>query len=274
MGKASSGALVFDPRKLSVAGVERELKKRPDLTVAELKALLKREGSQVRPRLGVERLVDARLGAAAEAATAEAALALAAVAEDVHEVKRKRVAEAMDPATLVLKVVETTVGPEEPIVEAEAEPEIWGKSVIQEAEEAMAAERAVEAAVAEAGPTTTGVANTTVNEEPEPEPEPDPEPEPSPLDNLEEGMVVVKVAEPDLFEELEPEVGPEPEEEPEPEQEIKSGTAVHLRMPDGTVHEGYLVRRSQGATVRLRDGRDTLVFVPNERWWLTPKPKG
>ena len=246
------------------------MKKRPDLTVAELKALLKREGSQVRPRLGVERLVDARLGAAAEAATAEAALALAAVAEDVHEVKRKRVAEAMDPATLVLKVVETTVGPEEPIVEAEAEPEIWGKSVIQEAEEAMAAERAMEAAVAEAGSTTTVVANTTVNEEPEPEPEPDPEPEPSPLDNLEEGMVVVKVAEPDLFEELEPEAGPEPEAEAE----IKSGAAVHLRMLDGTMHEGYLVSRSQGATVRLRDGRDTLVFVPNERWWPTPTPKG
>ena len=292
MGKAK--ALVFDPRKLSVAGVERELKKRPDLTVAELKALLKREGSQVRPRGGVERLVDARLAAVAEAA-------LEAVAEDMHEVKRKQRRAAADAALIALVMapdLDVALAAAD-AAEAEAEAKVAGVEG-QPATDAGPVELGAPLEVLPPnGPEVAYDAPPEPAEEPvdplpwEDEPEAEGETgfamEPEPAEELHgpthdafgkepvsrsraftgpvstitvpAGIAVAEPeAEPDLFEELEP--------------EIKSGAAVHLRMLDGMVHEGHFVERAEGAMVRLRDGRDTLVFVPNERWWLTPKPTG
>ncbi|MCR4341006.1 MAG: hypothetical protein NUW01_14085, partial [Gemmatimonadaceae bacterium] len=81
---SSKDEAVFNPRSMTVAGVEEELAGMPDLTVDELKALLKAEGKSARPRHGVEKAIDGRLAALAEAA-------LEAVAEDMHEATEVRI---------------------------------------------------------------------------------------------------------------------------------------------------------------------------------------
>ena len=191
--------LVFNPRKMSVAMVGAELDKHPDLTIDQLRALLEHEGSQYRPRGGVEDLFDARLTALAEAA-------LELVAEDMEDV---RTDEAGDPITQG-----DTKAPEQ------------------------------EAPVEDDGPF--GVEGP-------------------------ESVSDVQEAEPEEPEDEDPgfEILPEDDESSD-DQDIPTGTQVHVTMENSVVHEGYYVRPQSGAMIRMRDGQDTIVYVADHNFVVSP----
>ena len=165
--------MVFDPKDLTVGEVGERLAAMPDLTIGELGALLEAEGAGSRPRVGVERLLDARL----------AALAAAAMVEEVE-------------------------------VEAEPAPSL----------------EELEAELEEFTPSTTrsfvGDGAVTSN---------------------------VTISRSDI------------------ESELVKGIEVHVHMEDGTVHEGYFVAWADGAMVRMRDGTDTVRFVPGAMLHATAK---
>ena len=207
--------LVFNPRKMSVAMVEAELGKRPDLRIDQLKALLANEGSQVRPRKGVERLLDARLLALAEEA-------IEAASDDmVDEVAGAEVAgaeadESEDEGPFGVE------GPEEvsDVQEAEAEDALPGGGT--------------------KGPDLLGILGE---------------------------MTAEQLAEHGLCRMM----GPDPDDPMAPEgyEEIALNTPVHYVQNDEE-HEGYYVTPQSGALIRMRDGQDTVIFVPEDSFRVSP----
>jgi len=50
------------------------------------------------------------------------------------------------------------------------------------------------------------------------------------------------------------------------------GDTVMVELGDGQVHEAVLVKFDMGCHARLKNGKDTPVFVPNDKW--RPKEAG
>ena len=324
--------LVFNPRKMSVAMVEAELAKHPDLTIDQLKAMLAHEGTQVRPRQGVERALDARLLALAEEAIEAAADDMVAEGAPEAELGDSDAGQLDEDAPMMeapadpidaMTDAEIARQPGETITEhvgrmAEAqgiEPKrMLGTHAVLVAAAMLAHEtnRAYCAILGDDSQTSwddapqwqrdsafAGV--TAIHRDPATTPE-----------QSHEGWLAQKQADGWRWGEVKdadakthpcfmpyedlPEnqrlkdslfgfvvrliLGLEPvaEDTPEGDQSsplyddhaIAANTPVHVTMTNGEVHEGYYVKEQPGAMIRMRDGQDTVIFVPDQSFWVSP----
>ncbi len=270
--------LVFNPRKISVAMVAAELAKRPDLTIDELKALLAHEGTQIRPRNGVEKLLDARLLALAEEAIEAASEDMVAEGGPDPEVgiKDEEAKAAPDPLSPTEEGLSSHVAP---APDEEVEIEKLPLSVDLTEGDVADAEAAIEAAAEEMSEPAAPIDAMT---DAEIERQPD-ETVAEHVDRLAEAQGV-KPVEVDLTDDemaaltaavfgpvaAADDSDPEPEDDQEAAPAIAANTPVHVTMTNGEVHEGYYVKEQAGAMIRMRDGQDTVIFVPDQNFWVSP----
>ena len=286
-----SDALVFNPRTMSVAMVEAELRKHPDLTIDELKALLECEGTQYRPRAGVEKLLDDRLLALADEALELAAAPMEDVVveeqapaeeepeeEDTDEEmpvgmfgQRSMLLAAAMMAHETNRAYCALLGddnhtPWEDAPEWQQESILAGVSAINEnpaltpeqSHSAWLARKESEGwvygeekdAVLKTHPCVLPYADLPTTQR---------------LKDTLFGSVVRSIIDIDFGEAL----GAMSEDQPEP-QEITTNTPVHVTMLNGEVHEGYYVKPQPGAMIRMRDGVDTVIYVPDHKFWVSP----
>lgn len=69
---------------------------------------------------------------------------------------------------------------------------------------------------------------------------------------------------------LEPKAEEAPEDEESDVPTIAAGTPVHVQMTDREVHTGYYMQPQPGAMIRMRDGLDTVIYMPEGSFWVSP----
>ena len=265
--------LVIDPRKMSVKDFEKQLAKKKDLTIDELKVMLAREGESVKARRGVEKAIDERL-------VALASEAMEAVAEEVVDEAREvaapeaeveaRTDEAGDPITqgvVTMPEMEPTAlgdsdaGPvAEDEVSVEPEPEGAENSEQSDDEEGPSLADMIGEMTAKELAGRFGLCRM-MGPDPDDPMAPDPayaEAEPKPDDA------------PAEITEIDTEDIPNPDEFMDDDGPIVPGDEVHATLPDGKVHEGYFVEMCMGAKLRMRDGQDTIIYAPDGTWYKSP----
>ncbi len=267
--------LAFNPRKMSVAMVEAELGRHPNLTIDQIKALLAHEGSQYRPREGVERLLDARLLALAEEAIEAASDDMVAEGAPDEEVSYRFIIDAegsdQDPVAPIDDVSDEEVErqPTETITD-----HVGRMAVVQGVkDEDEALDAVVDAALAEllGRMTAERLAGFGLCRMMGPDPDRPMEPEGS----EEETAWDYHLDCPACHAVLEitgetPRVIGEQGSGEEPAPAIAVNTPVHVTMTNGDVHEGYYLRPQPGAMIRMRDGHETIIYVPDHDFRVSP----